>query len=166
MEQGKSNIGTVVLAVIITAVLVGGGVYYYFQSTTETEQPVAVESIDEVETPIIKTTPAPQKSLVEYYETRVDAETLGESNSFLMKTPDELGLKEIAKVKIACPENADGPCGGDLLILSQESLHSGNQEFYFAQAGGAGYTYYGPFSDDLKRLVEESKTIDLLKEVY
>lgn len=166
MGQGKSNVGEVILAVIITAVLVGGGVYYFLKSTTETEPPVVVESTDEVETPVVETTPAPQKSLVKYYETRVDVETLGENNSFLMKTPDELGFKEIAKVKITCPENADGPCGGDLLILSQESLHSGNQEFYFAQAGGAGYTYYGPFSDDLERLVEESKTFDSLKEVY
>ena len=166
MKQGKSNVGAVVLAVIITAVVVGGGVYYFQKSTTtETKQPV-VESTVEIETPIVETTQALQKSLVEYYETRVDSETLGENNAFLMKSPEELGFKEIAKVKIACPENADGPCGGDLLILSQEPLHSGDQEFYFAQAGGAGYTYYGPFSDDLERLVEESKTIDSLKEVY
>ena len=165
MEQGKSNVGAVVLAVIITAVVVGVGIYYFQQNTSKTEQPV-VESTNEVETPVAVTTPAPQKSLVKYYETRVDSETLGEKNGFLMKTPEELGFKEIAKVKIACPENADGPCGGDLLILSQESLHSGDQKFYFAQEGGAGYTYYGPFSDDLKRLVEESKTIDSLKEVY
>ncbi len=165
MEQEKSNVWAVVLAVIITAVVVGGGVYYFQQNTSKTKQPV-VESTNEVEPSVAVTTPAPQKSLVEYYETRVDSQTLGENKSFLMKDPDELGFKEIATVKVACPEDADGPCGFDLLIISKESLHSGRQEFYLAQAGGAGYTYYGPFSDDLKRLVEESKTIDSLKEVY
>jgi len=32
MEQGKSNMGTVVLAIIITAVVVGGGVYLWQQN--------------------------------------------------------------------------------------------------------------------------------------
>lgn len=165
MNQENSNVRGVVLAVIITAVVAGGGVYYFQKSTTEPEQ-FTVETTSEAEKTVVETAPAPEKSLVEYYETRVNFSTLGENNSFLMKTPEELGFKEIAKVKIACPENADGPCGGDLLILSQESLHSGNQEFYFGHAGGAGYTYYGPFLDDLERLVEESKTIESLKEIY
>jgi len=149
MEQGKSNVGTVVLAVIITAVVVGVGVYYFQKNTTETVQPA------------IETTPAPQKSLVEYYETR-DQHLDGS----MMKAPEELGFKELATVRVACPEDADGPCGFDLLILSKESLHSGQQEFYLAQAGGAGYSYYGPFTDDLERIVDESEKIESLKEVY
>ncbi len=130
--------------------------------TTEVET-TEVETT-EVETTEVETTEVSQKSFVEYYETRFDSETLGEDNSFLMKTPEELGFKEIAKTKIACPENPDGPCGGDLLILSKESLHSGDQEFYLEQAGGAGYTYFGPFTDDLERIVAESKLIEELKE--
>jgi len=159
MEQGKSNVGAVVLAIIITAVVVGGGVYYFQQKPTETNQPT-VET-PKVETPKTVTTPAPQKSLVAYYETRDQF-----LNNSMRKKPEELGFKEVAKVKVACPENADGPCGFDLLILSKESVSSGVQEFYLAQEGGAGYSYYGPFSDDLKRIVDESKTIESLKEVY
>lgn len=159
MEQGKSSLGAVVLAIIITAVVVGGGVYYFQQKTTETNQPT-VETT-KVETPKTITTPAPQKSLVAYYETRYQF-----LNNSMRKNPEELGFKEVAKVKVACPKNADGPCGFDLLILSKESVNSGIQEFYLAQAGGAGYSYYGPFSDDLKRIVDESKTIESLKEVF
>ncbi len=104
-----------------------------------------------------------EKSFTEYYETRFEHETLGANNEFLMKTPEELGFNELKSVKVTCPEEMDGPCGGDLLILSKEALKPGEQEFYFAQAGGAGYTYYGPFTDDLNRIIEESKTIDALK---
>jgi len=110
------------------------------------------------------TTQAKQKSLVEYYKTMGQYFTLGVNKSFVQKDPEELGFKEIIKVKIACPANPDGPCGGYLLILSKESLHSGTQEFYLSRAGGAGYSYFGPFTDDLERLVEESKTIDALEE--
>jgi len=159
MEQEKSNVGSVVLAIVITAIVVGGGVYYFQQNTTKTDQPTAKTT--EVTTPKVVTTPAPQKSLIEYYKTRDQF-----LNSGMMKNPEALGFKEVGKAKVACPENADGPCGFDLLILSKDTLHSGNQEFYLAQAGGAGYSYYGPFSDDLQRIVNESKTIESLKESY
>ncbi|MBD3311433.1 MAG: hypothetical protein GF349_02980 [Candidatus Magasanikbacteria bacterium] len=165
MEQEKTNLGILILAVIITAIVVGTGVYYFLNKSNEPNKPV-YENKNEVETTTANTYQTSQKSLIDYYETRVDRETLGENDNFLMKTPDELGFKEIAKIKIECPENPDGPCGGNLLILSQKSLHSGIQEFYFAQAGGAGYTYYGPFFDDLERLVEESKSIESLTEIY
>lgn len=118
----------------------------------------------EPEAPVAITTPASQKSLVEYYEEMGEYFTLGENKSFLQKTPEELGFKEMSKVKIACPPNPDGPCGGNLLIIAKESLRPGTQEFYFAIAGGAGYSYYGPFTDNLERLVDESKIIDALKE--
>lgn len=159
MEQGKSNVGTVVLAIVITAVVVGSGVYYFQQNTAKIDQPTVKKT--DVTTPKVATTPAPKKSLVEYYKTRDQF-----LNGGMMKNPEILGFKEVAKVKIVCPENADGPCGGDLFILSKDALHSGSQEFYLAQAGGAGYSYYGPFSDDLQRIVNESKTIDSLKESY
>jgi hypothetical protein len=158
MEQGKSNAGAVVLAIIITAVVAGGGAYYFQKSITEKP---AAESANEMETPVAKTTPVPQKSLAGYYKTRNQY-----LDSSMMKTPEESGFKELATVKIACPEDADGPCGFDLLILSKESLRSGEQEFYLAQAGGAGYSYYGPFTDDLERIVDESQTIESLKEIY
>ncbi len=147
MEQKKFNVGVLVILVIIVTLIIGG--VFYFQNGIKTK-------------PSINTSIS-QKSLIEYYKTRVNYETLGTNNSFLMKAPDELGLNEIASIKIACPENADGPCGGELLILSPELLHAGNQEFYLAQEGGAGYTYYGPFLDNLEKLVIESKVIDSLK---
>lgn len=37
MEQGKSNVGAVVLAIIITAVVVGGGVYFWQQNVEPAE---------------------------------------------------------------------------------------------------------------------------------
>lgn len=147
MEQKQFNVGIIVILVIIVVIIIGG--IFYFQNNTKTTKPTD--------------TSISQKSLVEYYETRINYETLGINNAFLMKAPDELGLNEITSIKIACPENADGPCGGELLILSPELLHAGNQEFYLAQEGGAGYTYYGPFLDNLENLVIESQVIDSLK---
>jgi hypothetical protein len=128
----------IVLVVIITAVLVGGGMYYFNgvtkMSTTET------------------------KTFMEYYTERDQF-----LNNSMSKAPAELGLKEIVKVEIACPEDADGPCGGFLEIVSASILGSGNQEFYLAEEGGAGYSYYGPFTDDLQRIVSESQAIKSLK---
>ena len=103
------------------------------------------------------------KSLVEYYE-MMSSSTTPLVKDFVEKTPEQIGLKEIFKVKVACPPNPDGPCGSDLVIFSKEDLHPGNQEFYLASAGGAGYTYFGPFNDDLTRLMHEASLIDSLKE--
>jgi hypothetical protein len=128
----------IVLAIIITAVLVGGGMYYFNgvtkMSTTET------------------------KTFMDYYTGRDQF-----LNNSMSKTPAELGLKEIAKIEIACPEDADGPCGGSLEVVSASVLGMGNQEFYLAEEGGAGYSYYGPFMDDLQRIVSESQSIKSLK---
>ena len=154
MEQ-KSSFWPVVTAIIITAVIVGGGMYY-FNKTTKTEEPVVITTPVETTTPTVST-----KTFVDYYTTRDQF-----LDSSMRKTPTELDLKEIAKIEIACPENADGPCGGFLEIVSSSTLGSGNQEFYLAQEGGAGYSYYGPFTDDLNRIVNEAKQSEPLKEVY
>ena len=149
MKEKMSPVGSIVLTILITAAVVGSGAYYFEKRM---EEPVQA---------IIETTQASEKSFVEYYTTRDQF-----LNNTLTKKPEELGFIEMAKVKIACPENADGPCGGDLLVLSKESARSDNQEFYLAQAGGTGYSYYGPFTDDLQRIINESKTIHSLNDSY
>ena len=121
------------------------------QNNTETTLPNTAET--EI-TDTASALSASTKSLFEYYKTRYDF-----YEALMTKDPNERGFMELAKVKVECPKNADGPCGYDLLIVSKEALHSGNQEFYLAQAGGAGYSYFGPFTDNLESLVNESKTI-------
>ncbi len=164
MQEVKLNVRVITLTVIITVIIMGGGFYYFQKSTILAGCPVS-ESTNE-ETSAEMAAPVSQKSLVEYYKTQLDFHTSGEDNSFKRKSPEELGLKEITTVGVLCPENPDGPCGFDLIIVSKETLHSGIQEFYFAYMGGVGYNYFGPFTDDLERLVDESKYIEALKEVY
>ncbi len=154
MEQAKSNMGSVVLAIIITAVVVGGGVYYFQKSTPETPQAT-------VENPAVVTTTATQKSLEEYFATRDQF-----LNSEMTKDPDLLGFKELANVVVTCADSLGTPCEGNLLVLSKDSIQSGMQEFYLAFTMGTGYMYYGPFTDDLQEIVDESKTIKSLERSY
>lgn len=142
MEKGKSGFWVIVLIVVIVVIVIGGALYY-FQNINE----AGVVNV--------------QKSLVEYYKIRDQF-----LNSDMIDSPETLGWQEIATVAVDCPVNADGPCGFDLLILSLEPLNEGQQEFYLAQAGGVRYSYYGPFFDDLTRLVNEANTIGSLKESY
>jgi len=51
MEQGKSSVGTIILAVIITAILVGGGVYMWKNKTPE----VIKEAVTQNEKPAVST---------------------------------------------------------------------------------------------------------------
>jgi len=158
-ETEKSNLGTIIVTIIITALIVGVGVYYLKPEATQTTQ-VEEDDALETETQISETTP--ETTLLEYYKTRRDSE-IGYNE--MHEDPEELGLQEVARVEVACPENADGPCGFDLIILSKDSLHSGSQEFYLSEEGGAGYTYYGPFTDNLERIIEEANTIKSLNEI-
>lgn len=107
------------------------------------------------------TNQATQKSLKEYFATRKQF-----VNSGMVKNPNELGLKELGNVVVTCPDSLGTPCGGNLLILSKNPLNSGNQEFYLAFTMGTGYTYYGLFTDDLQKLVNESKAIKSLERSY
>lgn len=141
MEQAKSNVGSVVLAIVITAVVMGGGAYYFQKSTTTPQATVETST-----------------SLKEYFATRDQF-----LNSEMTKDPEVLGFKELANVAVTCPDSLGTPCGGNLLILSKDSIHSGNQEFYLAFTMGTGYKYYGPFTDDLQKIVDESKTIKSLE---
>lgn len=43
MEQGKSNVGAIVLAIIVTAVVVGGGIYYW-----QTQEPAQTSTVKDV----------------------------------------------------------------------------------------------------------------------
>ncbi len=144
MKEAKSNVESVVIAIIIAVVVLGGGAYY-FQKNASAPQ-VTVE------------TPATQKSLEEYFATRDQF-----LNSEMTKDPSELGFKELANVAVTCPDSLGTPCAGNLLVLSKDSIQSGNQEFYLAFTMGTGYKYYGPFTDDLQKIVDESKSIKSLE---
>lgn len=150
MEQYKTNVGSVVLAIIITVVVAGSGVYYFQKSTAETAYTI-------VETPIAVTSQAPQKSLEEYFATR-EGKFL---NSGIGKSPSAMGWEELTNVAVSCPDILGTPCNGRLLIVSKDSLHLDNQ-FYLALTLGYGYKYYGPFTDDIRRLINESKAITSL----
>ncbi|EKD33355.1 MAG: hypothetical protein ACD_76C00044G0022 [uncultured bacterium] len=158
MEQTKSNTVSVVLAIVITAIVVGGGVYYWQTKNSAVETVILPYNGSPGPS---DPTPATQKSLEEYFATRDQFR-----NDGITKDPSELGLKELANIAVTCPDSAGTPCGGNLLILSKDSLHSGSQEFYLAFTMGTGYMYYGPFMDDLQRIVNESKTIKSLERSY
>jgi len=134
MEQKKSNYGNLAIFIVITASVIALGMYYL-------QKPPSVM-------------PVTQKTLSEYYSSR---------NQFvdnsMKQNPEGLGFKEIARVTVACPKNLDKPCATDRLILAMDELHSGDQDFYLAQEGTAGYSYYGPFTDNLKHIIDESNTI-------
>ena len=155
----------------VTALFVCGAVYYYIQYPhPSTLDPRREEKQEKMQAVPVTTAPAKQEkvapptvsseSLLQYYVKRLDFinNTLTSSH----KDPESLGFKKLATFEIACPPDYDGPCGGEMLLISKESVKSGNQQFYFAQAGGASYDYFGPFTGDLKRLVAESKTINTL----
>lgn len=112
-------------------------------------------------TPTAETPTTKQKSLEEYFATRDQFQ-----NSEMVKDPDELGFKKLANVAVTCPDSLGTPCAGNLFILSKNSLTSGTQEFYLGFTMGTGYSYYGPFTDDLKRIVDESNAIKSLERSY
>jgi hypothetical protein len=146
----------------------------WFQSTAPAEeQPTVTET--PTNTNVVETQDN-QKSLVDYYENRIQFRAnkdhfvsmgMMDASELQIPAPKDLGLQEVGQIEIACPvAEPDGICGGTLLILSKEPVKSGNQEFYLSIPGGAGYDYYGPYVDDLQRLVNESKTLGSITETY
>lgn len=77
------------------------------------------------------------------------------------KTPEELGYNILNKINVGCKSNENDPCGHYIFIISKTEIQSENQEFYLAQDSGhyygEGYAYYGPFYDNLERILNESK---------
>lgn len=135
---------------IIFILLLGVLILGFFSIKFYQEKNVAQNQLSDV---------AVTKSLVDYYKMKDQFK-----NDSMKEKPNKYGLTEVAKVKTACSINFDGPCGFDLLILSKQAIvEDGIQEFYLAMPGGAYYTYYGPFTDNLKTIVEESVEIESLK---
>lgn len=63
-----------------------------------------------------------------------------------------------------CRATNDGPCGFDLYFVPKSTVKNIDDledevDFYLAVPGGAGISYYGPFTDDLKSLINEAKGI-------
>lgn len=158
----------------VTALFVCSAVYYYIQSphtsTLDPRREEKQEQKQQVQTVPVSSAPTKEnkvvippvssESLVQYYNKRMEFTNTTLNSSH--KTPESLGFRKLATFEIACPKDSDGPCGGEMLLISKETVKSGNQQFYFAQAGGASYEYFGPFTGDLKRLVAESKSINTL----
>ncbi|MDO8509603.1 MAG: PLD nuclease N-terminal domain-containing protein [bacterium] len=152
MAQEKSKIWSAVIVTLVVVgvvsnavVMVGSGVYYFKSKTIEASQV-------KVWTPSRETTQALQKSVGKYIMTRESF-----LNKEMIKDPDALGFKKLVTIKMTCPDSAGTPCGFDLLIVSKDSVHPGNQEFYLARTMGFGYTYYGPFTDDLEKIVNDGR---------
>lgn len=97
------------------------------------------------------------KSFVEIYKIK---DTYLDSTK--NKSPESLGLEEVAQTKIACPEAADGPCGFDLMVVVDKQQ---DNNFYLVQSGGAMYSYYGPFNGNLEKIINEASLIDSVKDV-
>ncbi|HBU28073.1 TPA: hypothetical protein DEB00_03090 [Candidatus Uhrbacteria bacterium] len=102
--------------------------------------------------------PVTQKSLEGYFVERKAFE-----RSDMTKNPNEYGFKELANVPVTCPDSMGTPCAGNLLVLS---LDYGAQEFYLGFTMGTGYTYYGPFTDDLQKIVDQAKATESLERTY
>lgn len=93
-----------------------------------------------------------QASLAYYYETK-DQNLSNVENKGVV-----LGLKQIALVTVPCVDATKGVtlnCDFDIAIFSEEALHAGEQEFYFAQEKGVANSYYGPFTGDLLKMLGE-----------
>lgn len=123
----------------------------------------AVSTIEGVENQVNDT--GAQTTFIKYFTTRekfLNEKMLKDSKG-INKEPKALGFKEFATISVTCPDSAGTPCEGNLLILAKDSPHSGTQEFYLGFTMGTGYQYYGPFTDDLQRIISESKTIKSLK---
>lgn len=68
----------------------------------------------------------------------------------------------IVTIPEPCPEDADGPCGFDLYIVTDENWETAGskiQTFYFEEQSATIPLYYGPFEDDLSRIIKEIKEL-------
>lgn len=106
-----------------------------------------------------------KKSLLEYYERRDAWSDQKKTRNFSNRAPKEAGLNEVSRTKVVCPEDAQGACGGDLILVTEEYLHAGEQEFFFVLPGERRYDYYGPFTDNLEAIAQESKLYVIYEEV-
>ncbi|MEK7528922.1 MAG: hypothetical protein AAB592_04085 [Patescibacteria group bacterium] len=90
MEQGKSNVGAVVLAIIITAVVVGGGIYLWQKN--QVSQPTGNEVTQPaVTTPVVKEEPTEPLS----YSTSGVSATVSKKTVSFDYTADQLkGMAE------------------------------------------------------------------------
>ncbi len=144
----KSTKNFLVILIIITASLI-----FYSCSknpSTNTQKPVDNEQKEQI--------PPPGTSFGEYYKT-----SSLYFNELASESPKELGFKIITKINVGCHLNEDTPCGHYIFIISKDDLQPENQEFYLAQDKGHyygdGYAYFGPFYDNIERIVNESKEV-------
>lgn len=164
IDDYATAVGESFIVIEFTKVTTNASVFVASDYQTTLDGIMGTFQMNTASTPVTTT----QKSLKEYFATRnqfLNSEMPKESsgdNVGMDKNPEALGFKELAQIEVTCPDSAGTPCGGDLLILSKDPIRSGNQEFYLAFTMGFGYEYYGPFTDDLQRIVNESKTIDSL----
>lgn len=88
MEQGKSNVGAVALAIIITAIVVGGGVYLWQKNQT-------VQPKEEITTPVV-TTPTKEEPIepLSYSTSGVSASVSKKTASFDYTAEQLKGMAE------------------------------------------------------------------------
>jgi len=60
-----------------------------------------------------------------------------------------------------CEIDTDGPCGGELMIYAPANwaTTTADQIFYLAHPGGAEKDWFGPYKDNLQRIVTESQFV-------
>lgn len=77
----------------------------------------------------------------------------------LLGRGDVILIDTIPDVITPCPKEPDGPCGFDLKIVATDEVNENGdpQTFYFVEQGEAGDQYFGPFKDNLSRIIKEGK---------
>lgn len=140
-------IGVLAAIGIIVAAVAAAVVFYFVPTSVQT----TMNSVSQViETSVPAT---PEKSLGEYLAPENLAKSLYKPAT---KTSEEMGLIEQARFQMECP--SEGPCSS-WLIVSKEPVREGTQEFYLVEVGGAGSSYYGPFTDNLSIMIEQSNAL-------
>lgn len=154
----RQNKTVLYACVTVSVILVGIVTLFTAIPVSQTKVPTPEATILQVEK--YNENKQATKSLGEYFATREQFQNNGTTLS-----PFKLGFREFANIAVTCPDSLGTPCGGELFIVSKDPIiHSGNQEFYLVfSMMGSDYQYYGPFTDDLQRIVNESNTTKSLE---
>ena len=91
------------------------------------------------------------KSFQTYFENR---------EKFRIGLPDlKNRILTVKNIIDPCPPEPEGPCGFDLYITADENWEEKGeelQEFYLEDQSATERIFYGPFEDNLMRIVEEA----------
>jgi len=169
------------LSILITAIITGSGVYFWQNQkvsnvTTEalTEATKITSEIEKKQEQGVKELqvnseikPEPKSQIQESKEREVHfseyIDTRGEHKATNIPVNLEV-IQTINNVTIRCSKNPDGACGLPIGILANANweLKNTDQTFYLMEETQNGPIYFGPFKDNVKRIIEEGKYIEAI----